>query len=163
MNMAAIPAAHVFDFEKLSLERMVADDVATIMPIENAAYPYPWSAGNFYDSLYSGYLGFVLRNHANEMLGYFMLMPAVDEAHLLNITVRPELHGRGLGVRLLDYVMSIARHEAMESVLLEVRPSNERACKVYSTYGFVEIGRRNGYYPTAGNQREDAIVMRYFL
>jgi ribosomal-protein-alanine N-acetyltransferase len=51
----------------------------------------------------------------------------------------------------------------MESILLEVRPSNERALAVYKKYGFAEIGRRKGYYPAHEGQREDAIVMRFVL
>jgi ribosomal-protein-alanine N-acetyltransferase len=49
----------------------------------------------------------------------------------------------------------------MESVLLEVRPSNTRALEIYERYGFKQIGRRKGYYPAADGQREDAIVMRF--
>jgi ribosomal-protein-alanine N-acetyltransferase len=48
----------------------------------------------------------------------------------------------------------------MQSVLLEVRPSNTRAIAIYQRYGFVEIGRRRDYYPAAGDKREEAIVMR---
>jgi ribosomal-protein-alanine N-acetyltransferase len=51
----------------------------------------------------------------------------------------------------------------MESILLEVRPSNERALQVYARYGYAEIGRRKGYYPAHEGKREDAIVMRYVL
>ncbi len=59
--------------------------------------------------------------------------------------------------------MACARGLGMESVLLEVRPSNERALEIYQRYGFQTIGRRKGYYPTANQQREDAIVMRFGL
>lgn len=51
----------------------------------------------------------------------------------------------------------------MESILLEVRPSNTRALDLYRRYGYVEIGRRRAYYPVHQGQREDAIVMRYTL
>jgi ribosomal-protein-alanine N-acetyltransferase len=51
----------------------------------------------------------------------------------------------------------------MESMLLEVRPSNTRALEIYERYGFKHIGRRKGYYPAANGQREDALVMRFLL
>jgi ribosomal-protein-alanine N-acetyltransferase len=51
----------------------------------------------------------------------------------------------------------------MASILLEVRPSNERALQVYERYGYTQIGRRKGYYPAHEGRREDAIVMRYVL
>jgi ribosomal-protein-alanine N-acetyltransferase len=143
--------------------RMELDDLADVQNIENDVYPYPWTRGNFLDSLYSNYECWVLREQNGMLAGYFLVMSAVDEAHLLNITVRRDLHGRGLGLALLDKVVAIARDNAMTSVLLEVRPTNLRALSVYRRYGFVEIGRRKGYYPAANNTREDAIVMRLVL
>ncbi len=90
-------------------------------------------------------------------------MHAVDEAHLLNITVRPDLQGQGLGRRLLDRVCLLAREAGMPAVLLEVRPSNRNALSVYRHVGFAEIGLRKNYYPAAGQTRENAIVMRLML
>jgi ribosomal-protein-alanine N-acetyltransferase len=142
---------------------MQADDLADVVAIENDVYPFPWSRGNFLDSLYSGYETWTLRDASGFMLGYFLLMCAVDEGHLLNITVRRGLHGKGLGRMQLDKVMVLARERGMSSVLLEVRPSNHRALVVYQRYGFTRIGIRKSYYPASGNAREDAIVMRIEL
>ncbi|HVL74864.1 MAG TPA: ribosomal protein S18-alanine N-acetyltransferase [Noviherbaspirillum sp.] len=148
---------------QLQFVPMRADDLPEVLAIENDVYPYPWTRGNFLDSLYSGYRAELLRDDAGMLVGYFLLMMAVDEAHLLNISVRRDLHGHGIGRFQLDRVADIARASGMASVLLEVRPSNARAYAIYLKYGFAEIGRRRGYYPSAGNTREDAIVMRYTL
>jgi ribosomal-protein-alanine N-acetyltransferase len=131
-----------------------------VMQLEQENYPFPWTYGNFVDSLRSGYQARVLRSAAGEMLGYFLMMYAVDEAHLLNITVAASLHGKGIGRWLLDQARSEAKERGMRSMLLEVRPSNQRALHVYQRYGFVQIGLRRQYYPAANNSREDAIVMR---
>lgn len=147
----------------LLLSRMVMDDLDEVFGVELSVYPHPWTRGNFADSLASGYQGRVLRDDAGKLVGYFLLMAAVDEAHLLNVAVRAERQGEGLGRYLLDKVAECARTLGMESVLLEVRPSNQRALKVYEQYGFTEIGRRKAYYPDHNGQREDAIVMRYVL
>jgi ribosomal-protein-alanine N-acetyltransferase len=88
-------------------------------------------------------------------------MAVVDEAHLLNVAVSAEKQGQGLGRFLLNQAVACARGLGMESVLLEVRPSNTRALEIYERYGFKQIGRRKGYYPAADGQREDAIVMRF--
>ena len=93
------------------------------------------------------------------LLGYFLLMPVVDESHLLNVCVVPEMQGNGLGVQLLEEVVRVSRVQGMGGVLLEVRPSNVRALRIYERFGFEQIGRRKGYYPASG-RREDAIVMR---
>ena len=147
----------------LHLSRMVMDDLDEVFGVELAVYPHPWTRGNFADSLASGYQGRVLRDDEGRLVGYFLLMAAVDEAHLLNVAVRAERQGEGLGRYLLDKVVECARALGMESVLLEVRPSNLRALKVYEQYGFTEIGRRKAYYPDHNGQLEDAIVMRYVL
>lgn len=140
--------------------RMQVIDLDDVLLIENDIYPHPWTRGNFVDSFSSGYENWTLRDESGGLLGYFLLMPAVDEAHLLNVSVRADLHGQGAGRKLLDKVVAIALESGMTSVLLEVRPSNERALAVYKRYGFKKIGLRKGYYPSANNAREDAIVMR---
>jgi ribosomal-protein-alanine N-acetyltransferase len=147
----------------LHFARMLVEDLQELLTIEQSVYPHPWTRGNFLDSLYSGYETWTLREAGGSLAGYFLLMLAVDEAHLLNITVRRDLHGKGLGRMQLDKVVEIAREKSMASILLEVRPSNQRAFAIYQRYGFVQIGHRKGYYPAADNKREDAIVMRYEL
>lgn len=147
----------------LRFTRMCVDDLPDILTIENNVYPHPWTRGNFLDSLYSGYEAWCVRESSGTLAGYFLLMLAVEEAHLLNISVRRDLHGVGVGRLQLDKVVSIAREKGMTSILLEVRPSNERALAIYLHYGFTEIGRRKGYYPAVGNTREDAIVMSFRL
>ena len=153
--------------DQLVYAPMVMDDVDEVMAVEVTVYPHPWSRGNFVDSLSSGYHGWTLREADGEvagaLVGYFLLMGSVDEAHLLNVAVATPFQKRGLGRYLLDKVCACARGLSMTSVLLEVRPSNERALRIYERYGFVQIGRRRGYYPAHEGQREDAIVMRYTL
>lgn len=147
----------------LSFTPMQVQDLPDVIAIENDVYPHPWTRGNFLDSLYSGYQAWTLREPSGALAGYFLLMLAVDEGHLLNISVRRDLQGQGAGRMQLDKVLAVARENGMTSVLLEVRPSNLRALAVYQRYGFVQIGRRKGYYPAEGNVREDAIVMRFHI
>jgi ribosomal-protein-alanine N-acetyltransferase len=148
------------DIDSLQFSRMQAADLAEVLAIEYAVYPFPWTNGNFLDSLHSGYETWVMRDASHNLVGYFLMMPVVDEAHLLNITVHPEVHGRGIGRAMLDQVVRLAREKGLTSVLLEVRPSNRRALTIYARYGFQRIGVRKNYYPAEHNTREDAIVMR---
>ena len=146
------------------LRPMVVADVDEVLAIEQSVFPHPWTRGNFMDSLSSGYDAWVLRDAGHgQLAGYFLLMYAVDEAHLLDVAVSGERHGTGLGRYLLERIAARARGMGMSSVLLEVRPSNLRALQVYERYGYTQIGRRKGYYPAHEGQREDAIVMRYAL
>jgi ribosomal-protein-alanine N-acetyltransferase len=148
----------------LTLRAATVRDVDAIAGIEVRAYGFPWSRGNFVDSLAAGYLVELLETPDPAggpalPLGYFVAMPGVDELHLLNVTVAPEWQGRGLGHRLLQAVL--ARGRALGLTWLWLR-SNGRAQALYRRLGFDEVGVRRGYYPAAG-RREDAIVMRRAL
>jgi ribosomal-protein-alanine N-acetyltransferase len=149
--------------EFFDLVPMAAADVDAVHALEQSVFPHPWSRANFSDSLASGYDAWVLRDARGQLAGYFLLMFAYDEAHLLDVAVAAGLQGQGLGRYLLDSLVARSRDNGMASILLEVRPSNGRALDVYRKYGFVEIGRRKGYYPAHEGQREDAIVMRFVL
>ncbi len=161
--MSSVSQASLRYTAPLAYKPMLANDVDGVARIENDAYPFPWTRGNFLDSLASGYQAWVAREADGRLAGYFLLMPAVDDLHLLNITVRPDLQGRGIGRQLLDKVCALSRESGINAVLLEVRPSNLNALSVYRHTGFVQIGVRKNYYPAAGQSREDAIVMRLTL
>lgn len=131
-----------------------------VLAIEQAVYAFPWTHGNFVDSLAAGHVAHVLRSGAQSLVGYSVAMNGFQEMHLLNITVSPPWQHRGLARGLLDALVDQCRREGTPTLWLEVRPSNQRARAMYKRYGFVEVGLRRGYYPAAGGRREDACVMR---
>ena len=147
----------------LALVPMLPADVDEVYALECSVFPHPWSRANFADSLAAGYDAWLLRDPLGKLAGYFLLMYALDEAHLLDVAVAGERQGAGLGRYLLETLCARAREMGAGSVLLEVRPTNERAVAVYKRFGFDEIGRRRGYYPAHEGKREDAIVMRHTL
>jgi ribosomal-protein-alanine N-acetyltransferase len=65
---------------------------------------------------------------------------------------------RGLARRFLTHLIEVARERHAGIMLLEVRPSNAAALRLYEHAGFSEVGLRRGYYP-ARNGREDAILL----
>lgn len=160
--------------EKAVCMPLTAADLDQVMAIEQRVYPFPWSRRNFEDSLASGYIACLLRDAApgdagdtdiaaGRLVGYFLLMPVLDEVHLLNISVDADLQHAGYGQRLMREAIEVARARAMRLILLEVRISNLRALALYRRFGFGVIGRRKNYYPAADNTREDAIMMTLTL
>jgi ribosomal-protein-alanine N-acetyltransferase len=143
------------------LRDMNPADVAGIVCIEQRVHVSPWSCGNFTDALTSNYVCKVCEAEG-EILGYAVLMVAVDEAHLLNISIVAEYQRKGLGRWFLGATMKTARAINRRRMLLEVRLSNAAALGLYRDVGFREIGLRRGYYST-DNGREDAVVMEYLL
>lgn len=146
---------------RIEMLPMNASDLDDVLAIENTVYPFPWTRGNFADSLAAGYSAWVCRI-GGELVGYAVIMMVLDEAHLLNISVDQSRHGMGFGARLLRHAMSVARTLGARMLLLEVRPSNERALQLYKHFGFVRIGVRKAYYP-AHDGREDALVLTHAL
>lgn len=143
------------------LRDMTLADVDAVLRIEQQAHSHPWTRGNFNDSLANGHICKVVEIE-NEIVGYALLMPALSEVQLLDISIARAYQRTGLGEKLLGEIMSLARMLKFERIILEVRVSNFAANALYQKAGFSQIGLRRDYYP-ASNGREDAIVMEYKL
>ena len=89
------------------------------------------------------------------------MFPAVDELHLLNITVSPKLRRLGIGVKMMNAIEGVAAQQNMPRIILEVRPSNTAALQLYQSLGYEQIGLRKNYYPVdaVNGFREDALVL----
>jgi [ribosomal protein S18]-alanine N-acetyltransferase len=130
-----------------------------VMAIEVDAYEFPWSRANFVDSLAAGHHARLLLGPDGELWGYLVAMRGFEEVHLLNITVKPGVQGRGHARELLEWLVGACREQPARRLWLEVRESNARARRIYDRYGFATIGMRKGYYPAPLGRREDAVVM----
>jgi [ribosomal protein S18]-alanine N-acetyltransferase len=153
--MSAVPK------ETPRLEPMREADLAEVAAAESEIYTHPWSRGNFADSLRARYQCYTLRRGA-DLVGYFVLMVAAGEAHLLNLSVAAAHQRQGYGSALLSDLMRLARELGARTLFLEVRPSNLGAQALYRRFGFRRIGLRRGYYPAQGG-REDALVLSVAL
>ena len=136
-------------------------DLAEVMAIESVLYTHPWTRANFGDSLRAAYQCWTWRL-GNELLGYFILLVAAGEGHLLNLSVAPARQRAGHGSALLKDAMRLARNRGAQHLFLEVRPSNEGAKALYDRFGFRQVAVRRGYYPAHGG-REDALVLTLAL
>jgi ribosomal-protein-alanine N-acetyltransferase len=143
------------------LQPMREDDLAEVMTIEKAIYTHPWTHGNFADSLRAGYECRTWRLNG-ELVGYFVLMAAAGEAHLLNLSIAEPHQRRGHGAALLREAAGLARSLGAKNLFLEVRPSNRPAQGLYTRFGFRKVAVRRGYYP-AHSGREDALVLTLAL
>ena len=139
------------------LEKMREADLAEVLEIETAVYSHPWTRGNFTDSLRAGYQCWTWRC-GRELIGYFVLLVAAGEGHLLNLSIGESAQRRGHGSTLLAEIMRMAKARGAQQVFLEVRPSNQGAKALYRRFGFRQVAVRAGYYP-AESGREDALVL----
>lgn len=142
---------------EIRLRDMSAADVDAVLAIEQQVHSHPWTRGMFNDSLSNSYICSVYEA-GQKIAGYAVLMPALDEVHLLDISIASACQRKGLGEKLLGDMLALARERKFARMILEVRRSNLAAMALYRKAGFTEIGVRHAYYP-AQNGREDAIVM----
>lgn len=146
---------------EVSFRRIEEQDIEAVAAIERDVYAFPWTPGNFRDALLSGYRFWGCCRatpQGEELIGYAIIMLAVDEAHLLNIAVKRDWQSQGVGRHMLRFAMAeAARHECV-MLYLEVRPSNATALRLYESMGFKQWGLRRDYYP-AHNGREDALFL----
>lgn len=157
---------------ELSFLPMQAADLDEVLKIESVSHIHPWTKGNFSDSLAAGHWAYCIRPQVDQIVkgsyldpailwAYCILFPAVDELHLLNITVSPHLRKLGLGQRMMAAIEGVAAQQKMPRIILEVRPTNTAALALYEKLGYEQIGMRKNYYPAnpETGSREDALVM----
>lgn len=152
--------------EGTRLQAATPQDIAAILDVERAAYPLPWTWGNFNDILTDSsgrYHMLLLREQQADgswrLIGYFVALLGVEEVHLLNIAIHPERQGRGWAQLLLEHLRLWALAQEAHQIWLEVRQSNPRAHAIYQHFGYVDMGVRKNYYPTPDGKREHADVM----
>ncbi len=140
-----------------TVRAMQEDDVDAVMVIEESVYPFPWTAHIFKDCIRVGYICRLCEKDG-EIMAYAVLSTGAGDAHLLNLCVSPAYRQQGIGRAMLRKMITLARERVVQTVFLEVRPSNHQARALYAQSGFNEIGTRKEYYP-ADKGREDALIL----
>ena len=140
----------------LRFQPIAVEHLDEILGIEVEAYPEPWTEGMFRDEIRNTHSHFFVATVGDTLVGYGGFWLVVDEAHITSVTVRDSYRGRGLGHRLVEFLLREAEDVGARMATLEVRVSNVRARNLYLRYGFRPVGLRKNYYPKSN---EDAIVM----
>ena len=141
----------------VTVRRLAAEDVDAVVAIETEAFASPWQRETFLDLLdRPGLELLVMEDSVAGIVGYAVLWCIVDQGELANMAITPNFRRRGLGSLLLARVLDVAREREVETVYLEVRASNESAVRLYTRFGFTEVGTRRAYYD---RPKEDALVM----
>lgn len=140
------------------------DDVDQVMTVMEAAfgdlYGEAWTRSQLLGILPMA--GVVLTVAVNtrdgSTAGFSLARSVADEAELLLIAVHPDDRRLGIGARLLDHFLAMARDSGRNRVHLEVRDGNP-AVKLYTARGFAPVGRRKAYYQGRGGDRHDAVTL----
>lgn len=135
---------------------MQASDLEAVVEIENQVQSHPWKKNQFEESLTSYVSTVIVRNQ--QVVGFCILQPVVDEANLLLMAIHPSQQGKGLGYQLLEESIALLKNNPVQ-IFLEVRESNKAAIALYEKSDFHQIDLRKNYYPHKDGSREHAIIM----
>ena len=155
--MSALAREPDYGQVEIEITRMRRRHLRRVLSIEARVYPRPWSASLFLSELSQRTTRtYIVARHEGEVIGYSGMMFTGREAHVTNIAVDPDFHGRKVGTRLLIYLITEAIARGAEILSLEVRVSNHVAQTMYEKFGFAPVSVRKGYYIETN---EDALVM----
>jgi ribosomal-protein-alanine N-acetyltransferase len=145
----------------LRAERYGLDHVKTLIEMEKRCFPFPWSDGLLrQEALERDYAWNLVWWIDGELKGYTFNWTVLDEMHMLNFAVHPDLQGQGIGGFILDWLVDRAREDDYARISLEVREFNHAAIGLYRSRGFETVSRRMGYYTDNG---ENALIMALAL
>lgn len=143
---------------QVTLRPMSEDDLSVIEELERRCFSDPWPRAAFLDVLKGDFWTALIAEWESKIVGYSCHFEAAGEAHLANVAVAPEHRRKSVAKQLLNRILDLTRAHGCSQIFLEVRPSNESACRFYLDAGFEELYRRPGYYRSPV---EDALVMRF--
>ena len=142
---------------KIEIVRAKPEHIDDIMIIEHLSFKIPWSRESIRQEIMENKFAIYLSAQVDgRVVGYAGMWSVCGEGHITNIAVHPEYRQVGIGSRLMERLIDIAKEEGISWMTLEVRKSNLVAQRLYKKYGFEECGLRKSYYADNG---EDAIIM----
>ena len=137
--------------------RMSQDHVLQIAQLEKMCFSSPWSERSIESELTNPLALWLVAVDNDRVAGYVGSQSVMGEADMMNLAVDPEYRRMGVGKKLVEKLIDALSEEAVHSLTLEVRASNENAIRLYQSMEFKEVGRRKNYYR---NPREDALILR---
>ena len=129
--------------------RMVQEDADGVTRVEAACMPVPWSRQSFWEEASHTDAYYLIARDVdrdNLIVAYAGCWVLANEGHITNVAVDPDYQGQGLGRRLMNELTSRVKALGVDSMTLEVRPSNTVAINLYTSLGFRSVGQRPKYY-----------------
>lgn len=136
---------------------MTAAHIAPIAALERVCFSDPWPEAAVESELTNPLSLWLVAVEEGQVAGYVGSQSVLGEADMMNVAVSPEFRRRGVARALLLALERRLAENAVHSLTLEVRASNEPAISLYHSLGYVQVGRRPNYYH---KPREDALILR---
>lgn len=141
----------------MEIRTMKQGDAAQLAQLEQMCFSDPWSENAFLYELKNPLSLWLVAEDAGRIAGYVGTQTVLDQSDMMNIAVHPDYRRQGIGEKLISQVIPMLNAKGSKSLFLEVRTSNAPAISLYEKMGFIQVGKRKGYYR---NPREDALILR---
>ena len=141
----------------ISVVPMTAAHTAQVAHLEQICFSDPWPEQAVASELDNPLSYWLVALEGERVIGYVGSQTVLGEADIMNVAVSPAYRRRGIAAALLERLKSDLTAEGVYSLTLEVRASNAAAIALYGLLGYVQVGRRPGYYH---NPKEDALILR---
>lgn len=140
------------------VEPLAHDSIGDVLAIEEAAFTNPWTRAMYLAEMENTGVSycFLARDAGRTAVGFCSFWRVLDELHINNLAVLPDLRRTGIGSMLLDFVLKQGVELGVRRATLEVRRSNDAARLLYARFGFTVAGVREAYY---SKPVEDALVL----
>lgn len=149
----------------MTTDRIIRDlrrsDIAGLQQIDTVAHGSPWSERTFLDDISGADRLHLVAEADGTVVGHAAAWIDGPSCQVTNVAVDASHAGQGHASALLIALLrqSMAQHR-VANVQLEVRPSNRRAQRLYSRFGFVPVGIERNFYDRSDAQgSRDAVVM----
>ena len=138
------------------IRELTAADVETVSQSEAETFSMPWSAEDFLEMVSADYAYYYVAEIDGEIAGCCGIRNIAGEGEITNVVVAQKHRQKGIGRKMLEYMLERALEVGIGACTLEVRVSNYKAIALYESLGFVGEGIRPKFYekPT-----EDALIM----
>jgi len=134
------------------------DQIDAVIAIEQASFTNPWTRVMYLAELENTGVSFCFtaKDASGRVVGFCSFWRVLDELHINNLAVLPDMRRAGVATALLTHVLTYGASLGARRATLEVRRSNEPARLLYERFGFTVAGVRHGYYT---KPVEDALVL----
>ena len=138
---------------------MTITDIPAVLEIERLSFPNPWRQSAFEGEVDNSSISHplvVIHSRLKKIIGYLIYWHIKEEVQISNICIHPDFRRLGIGEMILHDLIAGVKENGAEYIILEVRPSNMSAKRLYEKLGFQNVGVRRNYYM---NPQEDADIL----
>ena len=143
----------------LTIRPMSLSDLEEIQDTLLTDFDDFWTVSVFKQELQNEHSEYFVCLQDEKIVGFAGIWTAIDDIHITNIVTKKTCRNQGIGTKLLEHLIKIAKQKKLPSLTLEVNENNKSAISIYEKHHFQKIGQRKNYY----KQNENAIIMTYYF